>query len=178
MQIHYQWNNILCIRFQNVMIKVVAKYQVSENMALAKNYLVKYDDAICSFYITFFQTMSYLRKHSCCIWVSSNRCIVISHFEYYSVYIKRYVFSILKTKYTRLKANLKYQEYNGYNIYCRTPVYSSYSNYCVIKSSRKNIIYMSTVIKRYLQIFSDLLECSCVLKLCKLHINEDINHKF
>ena len=45
-------------------------------------------------FITFFQTMSYLRKHSCCICVSSNRCIVISHFEYYSVYIKRYVFSI------------------------------------------------------------------------------------
>ena len=101
MQIHYQWNNILCIRFQNVMIKVVAKYSVSENMVLAKNYLVKYDDAICSFYITFFQTMSYLRKHSCCICVSSNRCIVISHFEYYSVYIKRYVFSILKSKYIR-----------------------------------------------------------------------------
>ena len=102
MQIHYQWNNILCIRFQNVVIKLVAKYSVSENMVLAKNYLVKYDDAICSFYITFFQTMSYLRKHSCCICVSSSRCIVISHFEYYSVYIKRYAFSILKTKYIRL----------------------------------------------------------------------------
>ena len=106
MQIHYQWNNILCIRFQNVMIKVVAKYSVSENMALAKNYLVKYDDAICSFYITFFQTMSYLRKHSCCICVSSNRCIVISHFEYYSVYIKRYVFSIRKPKYIRFIRNI------------------------------------------------------------------------
>ena len=169
------------------MIKVVAKYSVSENMALAKNYLVKYDDAICSFYITFFQTMSYLRKHSCCICVSSNRCIVISHFEYYSVYIKRYVFSIRKSKYIRLVfsvaspfffKDIEYQEYNGYNVYCRTPVYSSYINYCVIKSSRKNIIYMSTVIKRYLRIFSDLLECSCVLKPYKLHINEDINHKF
>ena len=155
------------------MIKVVAKYSVSENMVLAKNYLVKYDDAICQFFITFFQTMSYLRKHSCCICVSSNRCIVTSHFEYYSVYIKRYVFSI-----RNILKDIEYQKYNSYNMYCRTPVYSSYSNYCVIKSSRKNIIYMSTVIKRYLRIFSDLLECSCVLKPYKLHINEDINHKF
>ena len=33
--------------------------------------------------------------------LSSNRCIVISHFEYYNVYMKWYVFSILKTKYIR-----------------------------------------------------------------------------
>lgn len=40
--------------------------------------------------------------------LSSNRCIVISHFEYYSVYIKRYVFSILKTKYIRFIVELQF----------------------------------------------------------------------